>query len=70
MWMLHGSVLSPFVFAVVVDIAIELATQGVLSKLLYADDLVLISETIEGLGNKLMKWKVFESNGLKVSFGK
>ena len=42
-----------------------------LSELLYADDLFLISVTIEGLRNKFLKWKeAFESKGLKVSFGK
>ena len=40
----QGFVLSLFV--VVLDIVIELARDGVLSELLYADDLYLISETI------------------------
>ena len=41
-----------------------------LSELLYADDLVLMSETIEGLRDKFLKWKeAFECRGLKVSFG-
>ena len=45
--------------------------EGALSELLYADDLVLVSETIEGLGNKFIKWKeAFESKGLKVNIGK
>ena len=48
MGMCQGSVLSPFLFAVVVDVVTELC-KGVLSKLLYADDLVLMSETIKGL---------------------
>ena len=44
---------------------------GVLSDLLYADDLVLMSETIEGLGNKLRKWKeTHESKNLKVNLRK
>ena len=37
--------LSPFLFAVVLDVFTELAIQGVLSELLYTDDLVLMSET-------------------------
>ena len=51
----QGSVLSLF-FAVVVDV-IEFAREGVQSKLLYADDLVLRTETIKGLWNILFKWK-------------
>ena len=58
----HGSVLSPFIFAVVVDVVTEFAREGVLGELMYADDLVLMSETIEGHSNKLLNWKeVFES---------
>ena len=58
----QGSVLSPFLFAVVVDVVTESAREGGLSELLYANDLVLISETIEGLMNKFFKWKeAFES---------
>ena len=40
-------------------------------ELLHADDLVLMSETIEGLWNKFIESKeVFESNGLKLTPGK
>ena len=46
-------------------------TEGALRELLYADDLVLMSETIEGLRNKFLKWKeAFEIKGLKVNLGK
>ena len=66
----QGSVLSDF-FAVVVDVVTEYAGECALSELLYADDFVLMSETIEGLRNKFLEWKdAFESNGLKVSLGK
>ena len=66
----QGSVLSLFVFALVVDIVTEFAGEGALSELLYADDLVLMSETIAGLRNKFLKWKeAFESNVLKVNLG-
>ena len=41
------SVLSLFLIELVVDVA-EFAREGVLSELLYADDLVLMSETIKG----------------------
>ena len=42
-----------------------------LSELQYADDVVLMSETIDGLRNKFIKWKeVFESKGLEVNLEK
>ena len=51
MGMHQGSVLSPFLFAVVVDAVTEFANESALSDLLYADDIVLMSGTIEGLRN-------------------
>ena len=52
----QGSVLSPFFFPVVIDVVSEVARDGALSELLFADDLVLMSQTIEGLENKFLKW--------------
>ena len=44
---------------------------GLMSEMLYVDDLVLTSKTMEGVREKFWKWKeVFESNGLKVNHGK
>ena len=61
----QGSVLSPFLFVVVVDVVTELATVGVLSEWLYADDLVLMSETIVRHEKEFTKWReAFESTGL------
>ena len=55
----------------VVDIVTEFSRVGVLSELLYDDDLVLLSKTIEGLRDKFLKWKeAFESKGLKVNLWK
>ena len=40
-------------------------------EMLYADDLVLTSETMEGLREKFWKWKeTFQNKGLKVNLGK
>ena len=42
-----------------------------MSEMLYEDDLVLTSETMEGLREKFWKWKAaFESKGLKVNLRK
>ena len=44
--------------------------EGALSDLLYAVNLFLMSETLDGLRNKLLKWKeAIESKGLKVNLG-
>ena len=46
-------------------------SQNLLTELLYADNFVLMSETIEGLINKFLKWKeAFESMGLKTNLWK
>ena len=55
------SVLSPLLFAVVVDVITENARKGVVNELLHADDLVFMSETMEDLkdfGIGRMRWKV------------
>ena len=67
----QGSVLSPLVFVIVVDVVSESVRSGSMSDMLYVDDLVLMSETMEGLREKFWKWKeAFESKGLKVNLGK
>ena len=53
----QGSVLLPLVFANVVNVVRENVTNGLMSEMLYADDLVLKSETMEGLREKFWKWK-------------
>ena len=76
MGMHQGAALLPFLFAVVVDVVTEFAREGALSELLYADNLVLMSEIIESLNclthqDKFLKWKeAFESKGLKDNHGK
>ena len=53
-----------------VDVVTELVMEGVLSKLLCVDDLVLMSRIIDGVCNKFRKWKeAFECRGVKVSRG-
>ena len=45
----QGSVLSPFLFALVLYVVTEFVREGALNELLYADDLVVMNETTEGL---------------------
>ena len=67
----QGSVLSPLLFAIVVDVVTENAKRGVVNELLYADDLVLMSKTIEDLKERFWKWNdTLGSNGLKVNIRK
>ena len=66
----HRSVLSLFVFAVVVDVVTEeMANEG--RALMYADDLVLICETKEEARWRFVAWRnVLESKELKVNISK
>ena len=67
----QGSVLSPLLFVIVADVITESVRNGLMSEMLFADDLVLTSKTMEGLREKFWKWKeAFKSKGLKVNLGK
>ena len=50
--MYQSSVLSPLLFAIVMDVVKKDARNGVLYEILYAGDLVLMSESIEDLQRK------------------
>ena len=66
----QGSVLSPLLFAIVVNVITENARRGVVNELLrvYADDLVIMSEDMEDLKERFWNWKdALESKGLKVN---
>ena len=52
----RGSVLLPLLFAIIVVIT-ENARRGVVNGLLYADDLVLVSETMKDLKERFWDWK-------------
>ena len=67
----QGSVLSPLLFAIVVDVVTENARRDGLYEILYADDLVLMSETMKDLELRFRSYKeAFESKGLKVNIRK
>ena len=53
----QGQVLSPFLFAIVVAVVCGVVMDGLLLGFLYADDLVLMTESTEDLQLKLDRWK-------------
>ena len=55
------TVLSLLVFVIVVDVVMVSVRNGLISEMLYVDDLVLMSETIEGLREKF--WKHLTARG-------
>ena len=64
----QGSVLSPLLFAIILDVVTENARRGVVNELLYGDDLVIMNEDMEVLKERFWNWKdALESKGLKVN---
>ena len=58
-------------FAIAMDIVTENARKGLINEIVCADDLVLISEGMKNLREKLLTWKkIFENKGLKVNLKK
>jgi hypothetical protein len=67
----QGSVLSPLLFVAVMDVLGEGVRRGLLFELLYADDLVIMAESLQELEGKYIEWKnTLESKGLRVNVGK
>ena len=67
----QGSVLSPLLFAAVMDVVSRAARSGLPSALLYADDLVIMAPTMEQLGRRVADWRAsLLGKGLKVNAGK
>ena len=53
----QGSVLSPLLFAAVMDVVSSEARGGLPSELLYADDLVIMAPTMEQRGRRVAEWR-------------
>ena len=67
----QGSVLSPLLFAAVMDVVSSEARSGLPFDLLYADDLVIMAPTMEQLGRRVADWRAsLLGKGLKVNAGK
>ena len=60
--------LSPLIFAIVVDVVTEYAREGLLNEILYAYNLVLMSESLEDLRERFQRRRsALEGKGLKVN---
>ena len=67
----QGSVLSPLLFVIVMEALSKDFKAGLPYELLYADDLVLMAESIQELETKYTAWKEgMEKKGLRVNIGK
>ncbi|MCF7184020.1 reverse transcriptase family protein [Corynebacterium sp. MC-13] len=64
----QGSVLSPFLFALVMDVLTRSIQKEVTWCMLFADDIVLIDETRTKVNDRLEEWRhALESKGFKLS---
>ena len=67
----QGSVLSPLLFIIVLEALLRQFRSGVPWEDLYADDLVIITESLEECVRRLLTWKeAMEKKGLRVNAGK
>ena len=67
----QGSVLSPWLFNVVMDEVTREARSNNLKELLYADDLLLMGESLNEIEVKYRKWKeALHGKGLKINVSK
>ena len=65
------SLLSPLLFIIVLEALSRRFREGLPYELLYADDLVLMTDSMEELMEKLEKWKEsLETKGLRVNLSK
>ena len=67
----QGSALSPLLFIIIMDVLAEEARTKPLLAMLFADDLVLVSETAEEREEELERWRaIIENKGLQISRSK
>ena len=67
----QGAVLSPLLFIIVLEAVSREFRTGCPWELLYADDLVLIADTLPELKMKLSSWKeAIEKKGLRINMSK
>ncbi|GJV07035.1 ataxia telangiectasia mutated family protein [Tanacetum coccineum] len=63
----HGSAISPYIFALILDELSRRIQEDIPWCMIFADDIVLVSESAEGLNDKLENWRdALEVNGLRI----
>ncbi|GJV88104.1 retrovirus-related pol polyprotein LINE-1 [Tanacetum coccineum] len=64
----QGSAISPYLFTLILDELSQGIQESIPWCMIFADDIVLIAESAEGLNNRIEKWReALEDNGLRVS---
>nr|GFA83982.1 retrovirus-related Pol polyprotein LINE-1 [Tanacetum cinerariifolium] len=67
----RGSAISPFLFTLIMDELSRGIQENIPWCMIFADDIVLIAESVKRLNNRLESWrKTLEDNGLRVSIEK
>ena len=67
----QGSTLSPYLFALVMDVLTRHLQEDVPWCMLFADDILLVDKTKEGVQEKLELWRsTLESKGFRLSRSK
>ena len=67
----QGSALSPLLFIIIMDVLAEEGRTKPPWAMLFADDLVVVSETVEEVEEELERWRaVIENKGLRISRSK
>ena len=67
----QGSVLTPLLFVIVMEMISRELRADLPLELLYADDLILMAESEESLRDKIVKWKSWlEAKCLRMNTGK
>ena len=63
--------ITPLIFAIVVDAVTKQVRKGLLNEILYVDDFVLMSENLEDLRERFQRWRgALKSKGMKVKIRK
>ena len=67
----QGSILSPLLFALVMDEVTKDIREGVTKEMRYADDIVLVGDNWEEVESRYTRWKkALQEKGMKINVNK